>query len=179
MFFIPGFLIAILTFPGVIVHEVAHRWFCDLAGVPVYKVCYFRVGNPSGYVVHGPSTSLGASFLITIGPLIVNTVLCTVFCFTPIISLSLGVDDTPAVFFLLGWLGLSIGMHAIPSPQDAASFSAAVQTSGRGGVLYVVAKAFQLLVQVANVLRIIWFDLLYAVGVASLAPALIALAAIR
>src|ERR1700681_3896241 len=103
MFLIPGFLIALVTFPGIIIHEVGHRLFCDLAGVPVYEVCYFRTGNPSGYVIHAPATSLRASFLITIGPLILNTVICAIICFTPIISLNLDVVDPPGVFFLLLW----------------------------------------------------------------------------
>jgi hypothetical protein len=122
MFFIPGFLIAIVTFPGIVAHEVGHRFFCDLAGVPVYEVCYFRAGNPSGYVVHAPAASLGASFLITIGPLIVNTVLCAVISFTPIISLNLDVADPPGVFFLLLWLGISIGMHALPERPGRREF---------------------------------------------------------
>jgi hypothetical protein len=154
MLFIPGFVIAILTFPGVIVHEAAHRFFCDLAHVPVYDVCYFRIGNPSGYVIHGPTKSLRASFLITIGPLLINTLLCAVICFAPAISLSLNVANAPIVFVLLGWLGLSIGMHAFPSPQDAANFSAVVRSSGRG-LLYVVARMFQALVWLAHLLRMI------------------------
>jgi hypothetical protein len=179
MFFIPGFLIAIVTFPGVIAHEVGHRFFCDLAGVPVYKVCYFRTGNPSGYVVHATAPSLRASFLITIGPLIVNTVLCAVISFTPIISLNLDVTDPPGVFLLLVWLGISIGMHAFPSAQDAENFTAAVRACGSRGLLYAVAKIFQLLVRLANVLRVVWFDFIYAVGIAWLVPGLIALAAVR
>jgi hypothetical protein len=115
MFFIPGFVIALVTFPGVIVHEAAHRFFCDLAGVPVYKVCYFRIGNPSGYVIHGLTKSLRANFLITVGPLIVNTLLCAVISFPLATSLPLNVTDVPGVFVLLGWLGISIGMHAFPS----------------------------------------------------------------
>jgi hypothetical protein len=77
------------------------------------------------------------------------------------------------VFVLLGWLGISIGMHAFPSPQDAANFSAAVRTSGRG-FLHVVASAFQGLVWIAHFLRFFWFDLIYAVFIASI-PALIVL----
>ncbi|HMA74765.1 MAG TPA: hypothetical protein VKP67_25225 [Xanthobacteraceae bacterium] len=173
MFIIPGFLIAIVTFPGVIAHEVGHRFFCDLADVPVYEVCYFRIGNPSGYVIHVPATSLRASFLVTIGPLIVNSVLCAVICFAPIIALNLDVADLPGVFLLLLWLGISIGMHAFPSPQDAENFSRAVRASGRRGLLYLVAKAFQFLVRLANALRFLWFDLFYAAIIASLTPVLI------
>lgn len=84
MFLIPGWLISILTFPGVIAHEIGHRLFADWAKVPVYKVCYFRVGNPAGYVIHGPVNSLRASFLISVGPLIVNTLLCALITFSAV-----------------------------------------------------------------------------------------------
>ncbi len=174
MFFIPGFLVAILTFPGIIVHEVAHRFFCDLAGVPVYRVCYFQVGNPSGYVIHGKTNHLGANFLISIGPLIVNTILCALISFTPIMAYDLRTADTPIVFLVLLWLGISIGMHAFPSGQDVRNFSQSVRMSGGRGPLYLVAKAFEYLVRLANLLRIVWFDLFYAIGVTVATPALVA-----
>jgi hypothetical protein len=179
MFLIPGVVISILTFPGVIAHEIAHRFFCDLAGIPVYKVSYFQVGNPSGFVVHAPAPSLRTSFLIAIGPLIVNSLLCVVISFTPTISELLDPADGPVVFPVLAWLATSIGMHAFPSAQDAQNFIDAVDASGRGGLLYAAAKAFQLLVRAANALRFVWFDFIYAVGITLLAPALIALTAVR
>jgi hypothetical protein len=159
---IPGFIISILTFPGVIVHEMAHRFFCDVAGVRVFKVCYFRVGNPAGYVLHENTSRLGASFLITIGPLIVNTVLCSVLTFMPVIAFSLETAYVHPVFYLLGWVGLSMGMHAFPSNQDAANFVAVVNATGKRGLLYWVSKGFRGLIFVANLLRIVWFDLIYA-----------------
>ena len=175
MFFIPGRLIALLTFPGVIVHEAAHRFFCDLARVPVFEVCYFRFGNPAGYVVHGEADRLRSSFLIAIGPLIVNTILCALICFTPLIASNLDVERLPVVFFVLLWLGISIGMHAFPSATDARGFSDAVRASRGRGVPYWVAKAFEALVRLANALRVIWFDFFYAVAVAWILPGCIAL----
>jgi hypothetical protein len=175
MFFVLGFLIAILTFPGVFVHETAHRFFCDLAGVPVYKVCYFRAGNPSGYVIHGQTDRLAANLLISIGPLIINTILCAVICFTPIVAYDLGVADTPIVFLILLWLGISIGIH-VSDRSGRPEFLAVVRDSGRRGPLYGVAKGFEYLVRPANLLRVVWFDLIYAIGVAVALPALVALA---
>jgi hypothetical protein len=52
MFFIPGPVIAAITFPGVILHETAHLFFCKLFKLQVYNVCYFRFGNPAGFVLH-------------------------------------------------------------------------------------------------------------------------------
>jgi hypothetical protein len=175
MLLIPGSLIATLTFPGVIVHEVTHRFFCDLARVPVFDVCYFRVDKQAGYVRHGEPGRLSASFLIAIGPLILNTVLCAVISFAPIIALNLDSEGTPVVFFILGWLGISIGMHAFPSGHDMRNFSDAVHASRGRGLLYVVAKGCEALIRLANALRIVWFDLIYAVAVAWIAPGLIAL----
>jgi hypothetical protein len=44
---IPGQLIALLTFPGVIVHELGHQLMCRFLRVAVLDVCYFRVGRPA------------------------------------------------------------------------------------------------------------------------------------
>ena len=52
MFIIPGVLVSAVTFPGVVVHEAAHMLFCRIRGVAVLDVCFFRFGNPAGYVVH-------------------------------------------------------------------------------------------------------------------------------
>ena len=68
MFFIPGFLIALVTFPGVIVHEMAHQLFCRLFRVAVLDVCYFRLGNPSGYVLHESPRTTAQHLVIGIGP---------------------------------------------------------------------------------------------------------------
>src|SRR5262249_39816649 len=77
---IPGVVIAVLTFPGVIVHEAAHLIFCRLAGLAVFAVCFFRIGNPAGYVIHEPPATYRASFAVSMGPFLVNSVLCVAFC---------------------------------------------------------------------------------------------------
>jgi hypothetical protein len=175
MLLIPGWLVATLTFPGVIVHEVAHRFFCDVARVPVFDVCYFRVDKQAGYVAHAEPGRLGATFLIAIGPLIINTVLCAVISFVPIIALNLDSERPPPIFILLAWLGISIGMHAFPSGQDMRNFSDAVCLARGRGLLYFVAKGFEALIGVLNALRIVWSQFIYAGAVAWIVPGLLAL----
>lgn len=123
--FIPGWLISLVTFPCVVVHEAAHRFFCDVTDTPVYAVSYFEPkGKPAGYVIHGRPRSLGAALLISGGPLLINTMLCSLLTLAVAYQhfvLSPGVHGH--VLILLTWLGYSIGMHAIPSRQDAASFT--------------------------------------------------------
>ena len=61
---IPGWIISILTFPGVIVHEAAHMLFCRMRGVAVLEACFFRFGNPAGYVVHDEINDFNSAFLV-------------------------------------------------------------------------------------------------------------------
>ena len=174
MFFIPGWLISLLTFPGVIAHEIAHRLFCDIAKVPVYKVCYFRIGNPAGYVIHGPVKGLKSSFLISIGPLIINTILCALLTFSatfPIFILE--AENYSVVFMILMWAGFSIGMHAFPSNDDMENFVQEVKNAKQGGILLIFAKFFAGLLKIANALRVIWFDAIYAFGISMLLPWLV------
>jgi len=118
---IPGFVIAIATFPGVIIHELAHLIFCRLKKVPVLEVKFFQFDmKTAGYVLHGPVEDFGASFLISVGPFIVNSLLCMLICFPASIPLRVfGVSNFPSLVLL--WLGVSIGMHAFPSTADAAN----------------------------------------------------------
>jgi hypothetical protein len=175
MFFLPGWLIALVTFPGVVVHEIAHRFFCDVTDTPVYAVSYFRpMQNPSGYVIHGKPRNLRAALLISAGPLLINTVLCSALTLT--VAYQLLVLDAPLrdpVLIGLAWLGYSIGMHAFPSRQDAASFAAHVHAERGGGPTLLFARAALWLITVANALRVVWFDAIYAVGVSLAIPALL------
>jgi hypothetical protein len=171
MFMIPGWLVALLTFPGVIFHEMAHRFFCDIAEVPVYAVSYIRVGNPAGYVIHGPVKSLRSAFLISIGPLIINTLLCSLISFAAVIPIYiLKVGDTSIASGLLIWVGISMGMHAFPSNTDTDNFSALVERTGTRGLAHLIGRCLSGVFAFANALRFFWFDAIYAFLVASLLP---------
>jgi hypothetical protein len=132
---LPARLISLVTFPGVVVHEAAHRFFCDLTDTPVYEVSHFRPsGKPAGYVIHGRPRSLGAALLISGGPLLINTVLCAML--TATVAYKHFVLEAPLnnlVLIFLAWLGYSIGMHAFPSRQDAATFTAQVRDARGAG----------------------------------------------
>lgn len=158
MLFIPGKLIAILTFPGVIVHEAGHRLFCSLAGVRVYKTCYFRLGNPAGYVIHGPVQNYGAGFLICVAPFIVNTAIALL-----IFSIAVNVSSI-AVALPLYWLGISIGMHAFPSSGDADNLWRYSKAAWRRNPLAVLGFPAVIIIKIAAVLSIIWFNLFYAIA---------------
>jgi hypothetical protein len=170
VFIIPGFVISLLTFPAVIVHETAHFLFCRVFRVAVFDLCYFRVGNPAGYVLHEKTERFTANWSITMGPFLVNTVLCAVFCtaaFVPVWELKIA--DPLAWFFY--WLGLSIGMHAFPSTEDLKGlWSGMGEAAKRGNILAVLSYPMVGLLYVANYARVVWADLGYGILVGVLAP---------
>ncbi|MEE9406397.1 MAG: metalloprotease family protein [Candidatus Aenigmarchaeota archaeon] len=175
--FIPGILIAVLTFPGVIIHELAHKIFCQLAGVKVYEVCYFSLGETAGYVRHEKAKRLRQAALITMAPLILNTLIAflifmTIFYFFRANSMfDLGLPN-----LFLGWLGASIAMHAFPSSGDADSLK---HYARKTNIIWkVLTYPVIYLIKLANILRIVWFDLIYAVAIAGVAYLIFASAAI-
>jgi len=170
MLIIPGWLIAIATFPGIIVHEAGHLLFCRLRNVAVLEVCFLRFANPPGYVIHERAKDFTSSFLIAIGPFLLNTVLCLVICFPSFLRVRVfGLGDPMS--YLLLWLGVSVGMHAFPSTQDAEILrQEAAQAARRLNVLAIIAYPVSLLIYFANALRFIWFDYFYGIAIGILLP---------
>ena len=159
MFFIPGVLISALTFPGVIIHEWAHKFFCERMGVVVHKVKYFQLKNPAGYVMHEAPKTYAQTFWISIGPLIVNSLAA--------IILSLIATQTVSggwFWLVLYWIAISAGMHSFPSDHDMKHVaSASTEAIKKGGnILHYLAFPFVWLVWIANKLRFFWFDLIWA-----------------
>jgi hypothetical protein len=152
-----GWLIALITFPGIILHEWAHKFFCDRTRVPVIKTCYFRFGNPAGYVIHGPVDNYGKAFLIATAPFLINTAFSIVF-FVIAVILPLGV-----VAYILYWLGIATGMHAFPSSQDANMLWSCARESWHNPLVLLSFPVIGL-IKLGGLLRVVWFDLLYAVA---------------
>jgi len=152
---IPGILISIVTFPGVIIHELAHKIFCELFGVKVHKVCYFRFKSPCGYVIHERPQKFSQIFFITVGSFIVNTLTAILVFILARMSGETGI---------LLWLGLSIGMHSFPSKGDAKTLWGESNRHIKDDFLAVIGYPFAILIWLSSILSIIWFDLIYAVS---------------
>ncbi|MCL5876036.1 MAG: metalloprotease family protein [Candidatus Dependentiae bacterium] len=169
MIFIPGELIAMVTFPGIILHEIAHRFVCDIFKIPVYEVMYFEMDSSrAGHVIHQKVDSVTKNFLIAVAPLLFNTVVCMIFTF-PYSSASYITGDSIPNFFsaILWWIGMSAGINAFPSNQDVANLSCSEEETT------FFAGLVQLIVQCLNFLRRVWLDFLYAYGISLILPYLI------
>lgn len=165
---IPGFIISFLTFPGVIAHEIAHLFFCHLTGTRVLKVCYFRFGNPSGYVVHVEPSNIWKQLLIGIGPLIVNSVVG--FCLGYFAFGSLKTISNSLQGYLLAYLALCIGMHAFPSTGDAKSIWSALWRPSASWIAKIVGVPLVGILFLFALGSIFWLDLVYGVAIALYLP---------
>lgn len=171
MILIPGIIISIATFPGVIVHEAAHMLFCKLRKVPIFDVKFFQFNmETAGYVIHAEPDDFTSSFLISIGPFILNSLLCIVICFPASLPIYL-FDDMNYVSIFLVWLGVSMGMNAFPSPQDAEIiWEKAKKEAGNMNLLAIISFPLVILIYIANLLKVIWFDAIYGIFIGIVLP---------
>lgn len=172
MLMIPGIIISVLTFPGVMVHEFAHHLFCRIRKVPVYEAVYFQLDwNVQGYVSHGKPKDFASTLLISAGPLFVNTILCMAICFPAALPYYYFGESSILTYFLL-WLGVSIGMHAFPSNADAQHiWEMAKKEVGKRNPLAIISFPIVGLIYIANALSVLWFDAIYGFFIGIMLPA--------
>jgi len=169
---IPGFIITWLTFPGVIIHELGHVAFCKITKTQVREVCYFRFGNPSGYVVHDIPTSVWRHILIGIGPLFMNTILGLLIGLVAAYS-HLSFEHQPILGGIVWWLAVSIAMHSFPSTGDAKSIWQAIWKEGAPLTARILGGPIVALIYIGAIGSIFWLDLVYGVGVVFGIPSLL------
>jgi len=149
------YLYSLLTMPGVVIHEISHALFCFLTGVKIHKICLFRFGNPAGYVTHNQPAKFWKSFLISFGPLIVNSLLA-MFLFSLI---------QPPYFnwqvILYCWLGVAIGLHAIPSTGDAKALFSSANSRFWHNPLVIIVYPFILILYILNLLKRLHIDIVF------------------
>lgn len=162
---IPGFIITWLTFPGVMVHELAHKLFCQWTGTKVLQVCYFRFGNPAGFVVHETPPSVWRHILIGIGPLFVNTV--AGFLIGLLLPTLKHVNGDAGAFLqiVVVWLAVSVAMHSFPSTGDAKSIWAAVSKPEVPLGAKIVGLPVVGLIYLGAIGSVVWLDLIYGAAV--------------
>jgi len=166
---IPGILVTLATFPGVIVHEIAHQLFCRWFRVAVFDVCYFRVGNPAGYVVHEPPRTAWQNTVIAIGPFLVNSLIGALIAAPGAIPV-LQFESGSLLDYFLIWLGVSIAMHAFPSTGDARSMLQAVQAEGTPSLTRILVFPLVGIIYLGAIGSFFWLDAIYGVFIAMALP---------
>ena len=149
IYFISGEFISLLTFPGVILHEIAHRLACDLQDVPVYAIDYFSAGSKvAGHVIHQQTNLFRKALLIGIAPFIINSLVCMLltipYGFASHFDTHFMLNERSWLLWvqqIIAWVGFSAGFHAIPSDQDVKGLVDKTQSD--------IAKIFTTFIMVA------------------------------
>lgn len=162
---IPAILISLVTFPGVIVHELAHQLFCRLYKIPVFKVVYFQTKSPVGYVLHEVPDNKWHSIMIGVGPFFVNSILGVLIALPASLSVMEFHHSASPLDILLLYLGISIAMHAFPSTGDAAAIWRSVKEEGTPLLVRIVAYPVVGLIYAGALGSFFWLDALYGAGI--------------
>ncbi|WP_343689733.1 metalloprotease family protein [Chitinophaga sp.] len=172
MIFVPGIYIALITFPGIIVHEFAHQLFCRIFGVAVFDVKYFQMADPAGYVRHEPVRNPVHQLFICIGPFIINTLLGLAIAFPAAVPVFiLGEGNFPD--FVLLYFGFSIAMHAFPSITDARIMWETIWHGENTATwLKVLTVPIVGLIYLGAAGSMFWLNFLYGMGIAFGVPVL-------
>jgi len=163
--FIPGVFISYLTFPGIIVHEYAHKLFIDLAGLKTHEVKYFKPSG-GGHVIHEAPKRFRDAILISMGPMIIGYTLC--FLLGAMLFLFFDTSSAGLLEMFILWLGISIGMHSLPSNQDVKNLvHMEKRYEKKRGMDFLLLLVYPLYIFtiIVNLLRILWIDLILAVFV--------------
>jgi hypothetical protein len=157
--------------PGIVLHELAHYYFCRLAGAQVHEVRFFSFGYPAGYVIHTAPKRFRAHCAIAMGPLLVNSIVAVALFFGAAVTWRElaqlpALDWGPGVVRLAiaGWLGLVVALQALPSDGDAVSlWQVARWHQKNGNPFALLSFPLALLIRFTNWMRIVWVDWLFAV----------------
>jgi hypothetical protein len=172
MFFIPGILITIITFPGVIVHELAHQLFCRWYKIPVFQVVYFRAANPAGYVIHETVPNKFHHIMISIWPFIINTILGALIAFPAVLPI-FRLENPTFIDYILIYMGVSIAMHAFPSTGDAKSIWEGLKDENTSVLAKIFGYPVVGLIYAGSLGSFFWLDAIYGLAVCIGLPNLI------
>lgn len=169
--FIPGPIIALITFPGVIMHEIAHRFICDLLHIPVYDINYFSMDDKrSGHVYHEKTEHVIHAFLIGFAPLFINSFFCMIFTlpYSSTVYIAGDAVSNYTITFIY-WVGLSMGAQAFPSNQDIENVSSLAKNNNA----FFIIEPLCSIIRFCNFLRFLGMNFLYAFTLSFVLPYLI------
>jgi hypothetical protein len=155
MFFIRGQIVAIVTFPGIVMAVAARKFMCDLIGIPVYEAVYIK-----GTIAHEVITRPARALLVALAPLIVSTSLCAILLFTFSFSILFGSDPGGLTEIVLAWIGISIGVHALPAYATVRWYLDKLPEQSRRGATYYFLWLMAPIMSIVGLLKWIWFDVL-------------------
>ena len=109
---------------------------CVLSGTRIFKMKLFGFQNPPGYVEHAEPAKFIHGFIISLGPLIFNS-LATMLIFAQVAKPALTWQTV-----LMFWLAIVSGLNAVPSMGDTKTLFSSANKKIRRNPLIIVAYPF-------------------------------------
>jgi hypothetical protein len=133
--------------PGIIMHELSHAMCCVLSGTRIFNMKLFGFQNPPGYVEHAQPEKFIHSFIISMGPLIFNS-LAAMLIFAQVPRPIFEIKSV-----ILFWLAIAFGLNAVPSMGDTKTLFASANKKIRRNPLIIVAYPFIGVLFLLNILK--------------------------
>jgi len=146
----------LLTAPGVIIHELAHKHTAEDLDLAITEYRLFKFGSPAGYVKHETPRTYRSILAVSAAPFLLNTMLA----FSLYLAIGISIHYTSPeslsplqIALLCGgfWIALSSSLHAFPSAQDISNINTAAKKRwvktplGSHGILGILAMPIFLL----------------------------------
>jgi hypothetical protein len=165
-------IVSLLTFPGIVLHEYAHAWACRRLGIRVLKVCYLRLGNPLGYVLHEQPQYAVQHIMVAVAPFFVSTASAlAVSLSASLLTVSPAAAEFRDLAVLVGaWLSFSMALHAFPSSGDGDALWQDVASPGISFFAKLLLAPVVGLIRLSQAGSAVWFHALFAVCVVALPP---------
>lgn len=141
-------------------------------GITVVKVCYLRIGNPVGYVLHEKPAYAIQHIMVAVAPFFVSTFLALVVSSvaSAMFASTFLQEYHDLVIASALWLSFSISLHAFPSSGDADALWDDVRRGQAGFFAQLLLVPTVALIRLTDLGARVWLDVLYAMVVVALPP---------
>jgi hypothetical protein len=163
-------LLTIVTFPGVVLRVAVQLALCRSFRLAIFEVRFLQLKPPFGYVHYERSERFFEEACVTLVPFLFNSGLCLLFCAAAYLPLwELKIFDPLAYLFY--WLGLSLGMHALPLRGDLRHFwRVTAAAAKRGNPLAMLTFPLLAAIRLVDLGRVLLADMAYGVALGVLLP---------
>jgi hypothetical protein len=146
---------SILTFPGIVVHELAHLIACRLVGVYIHDYKLFTLNDKThvGYVAHAKSKQVYKQFIIGMAPSFVPIFIFGLFRLVPVEQYNFNEYSK----LMLDWLYISILIHTLPSESDSDNVWKAATSRLTFSIFYTLYLPYVALMRLLNFLNTFFF----------------------
>jgi hypothetical protein len=165
--FITGIIVAICTFPGVILRQVVTQLLCLYFRIPVFKVTYFQPWPPFGKVDFEPPRRASTGLAIILVPAIITT-LVGFLTGAPAFLAFFTSDTTPLTSLIdlfLIWLGISFAVNSFPTTEQAMTVKRLLVVPENSTLVRSTGEFLMIAMYACALGSIVWLDVIYALFV--------------